>query len=442
MGVYLEIVDNDDRFYRGLTREPFIINDYELLTEADRDKLNSILYKTYSGDVLSNAPSCECKNPALIGTSNIGAICPECGGEVKAPVDETLEPTVWFRAPEGIDSLMNIGVYTMLDIHFRRKDFSFIQWLTNPRYQYEQEPIRLMPSFRDALESAGIERGWNSFTRNFDTIFKILVEVVGMDDKTKHEKMFELVQFVQENRHKIFCRHIPLPNKALFVVEESNMGPFVDWTMINAIDAIRTVTGIDTIGNNFSVRTKEGRTAKAIALFSDFIQEQYEKLFHPKPGLFRKQKFGIRSHFSFRAVISSITGVHDYLDMQIPWSIGCVVFRPMIINKLLRRVDNNGKPFTIPSARRYLNAYTRRYSTILDEIFQEIIIGTGLRGFPAQLQRNPSLERASMLLQFITKVKTDLTDPTISMSILSCKGYNAFMFETISHLLLLVACGV
>jgi hypothetical protein len=425
MGVYLAVVDHDERFYRGLTKEPFIVNSFVQNTEADREKLNVLLYKTYSGDVLTNAPTCECHNPALTGTSNKGAICPECGSMVKSPMDETLEPMVWLKAPEGIDALMNIGIYTMLDTSFRRKDFSFIQWLTNPRYVSEQEPIRLMPNFRDAIESAGIERGWNSFVRNFDLIFKILVEVVGMDDKAKHEKMYELVTFIQENRDLVFCQHIPLPNKALFVVEESNMGPFADYTILPAIDAIRTVVGIDTAEKNYSIRTKEGRVAKAIALLSDFIQEQYEKFFHPKPGLFRKQKFGVRSPFSFRAVISSITGVHDYLDMQIPWSIGCVIFKPMILNKLLKRRDENGKPFTIPSARRYLNAFTRRYSAILDEVFKEIIAGTGLRGYPALLQRNPSLERASMLLQFITGVKTDLSDPTISTSILSCKGFNS-----------------
>jgi len=429
-GIFLELVDHDDRFVRGLSRAPFIVNDFDIVSARDIDYLNQMLYTTYNGDLLTNVPSCECK--ATSGPSNRGAVCPICETEVKSQIDEYLEPTVWLRAPHGVAKLMNLEVWALLDKVFTRSDFSFLQWLTNPRYDPFKKPLNYLLKVEEVMRESGLERGYNNFVNNFDALFDILVTHVGMKEKNKRDEVQELVTFINENRNIIFCNHLPLPNKTLFVVEESNMGPFVDYTILGALDAIRTVVGIDTPSKGYATHVKEGRIARVLALLAEYQIKQYKELFAPKEGLFRKQRYGFRCHFTFRAVVSSITGPHNYLDCEIPWSVGLIAFRPFLVNKLFKR------GYTPITARRLLDEHSRRYHPLLDELMNEVINSTKYDGFPFTLQRNPSLERASMQLLFIKRVKTDVSDPTISMSILIVRGYNAdFDGDALNGMLLL-----
>lgn len=421
MGIHLELVDHDDRFHRGLSREPLIVNDYDVSSARDLDQLNDLLFTTYSGDLLSNLASCECKK--TVGNSNKGAICPHCETEVKPQVDEYLEPTVWLRGPRLPNGqymrLVNLQVWALLDKIFTRSDFSFLQWLTNPRYDPFKKPLNYLVKVEEVMREQGLQRGYNNFINNFDALFDILVQHVGMKEKNKREEVQELVALIQENRNIIFPQHLPLPNKSMFVVEESNMGPFVDYTILGALDAIRTVVGIDSPSNDFATHVKEGRIARVLALLAEYQTKQYRELLAPKEGVFRKQRFGTRCHFTFRAVVSSITGPHNYLDCEIPWSVGLVVFQPMLLGKLYRLGYN---PLT---AKRFLDEHARRYNPLLDQLLQEIVQSTKYDGYPFTLQRNPSLERGSMQVLFIKRVKTDISDPTISMSILIVRGYNA-----------------
>jgi len=410
MGVSLKLV-NFTELFNTATKTPIIINDFQESSEGDKEVINNLIYTTYSGDLLSNVPVCECGE--LVGEYNVGVMCGNCRTIVKSTIDSDLDPILWIRAPDGVSGLMNPVVWTMLNEHFTCSGFSIIRWLTDTIYK----PQVKTPLIMDAVMDLGIPRGWNTFVENFDDIMSKLFDIKGFRARRGVPEPLELL--LKEQRQCVFSQYLPLPNRSLLVIEETNVGTYVDPIITGAVDAIRTMVGIDSVLSTHNVRMKENRTVKTISQLAIFYDDLVRTTLAKKEGIFRKHIFGTRSHFSFRGVISSLTEPHQYDEIHIPWGIGISVFRIHLVNKLLRRGFNPNSAIAL------LNEHAQKYSSLLDELFQTLIAESPNKGISCILQRNPSLERASAQAVFITKVKTDPLIPTISLSILIVKGFNA-----------------
>lgn len=410
MGVRLSLINFNELFYQHSTREPKIINDIAESSEQDRKEFNRLIYTTYSGDLLSNLPSCECGE--IVGGYNVGVVCGTCHTEVRSHVERDLEPIVWIRAPQGVKALINPIVWMMLKKKFTRSGYEIIRWICDTNYA---PPVR-KPQVVYRLEEMKIPRGLNNFVENFD---QILATLCDLKEYRKSPEIAELMLAINNQRDCVFSDYLPLPNRALLVIEESNVGTYVDPIITGAVDAIRMMAGIDSSLTSHSVRVKENRTVKTISQLAEFYEGLYKTTLAKKQGIFRKHVFGSRSHFSFRAVISSLTDAHDYEEIHIPWGIGLSVFRIHLMNKLMRRgyTPNEGIAF--------LNHHASIYNQELDQLFQELIAECPYEGIPTIMQRNPSLERGSAQLVYITQVKPVVEIPTVSISILDVKGLNA-----------------
>jgi hypothetical protein len=298
----------------------------------------------------------------------------------------------------------------------------------------------------EQVQELNIPRGYNNFVEHFDEIVDALFDLKGfrstgakmvsggfldrlwtkvgnliarvLNMKPKKE-IDPLHLLIKTQRDCVFSQYLPLPNRALLVIEETNVGTYVDPIVTGAVDAIRTIVGIDSPLSSFSVRTKENRTVKALAQIAEFNDELARTTLAKKEGIFRKHVFGTRSHFSFRGVISSLTDTHEYDEIHIPWGIGVSLLELHLMGKLLRR------GYTPNEARAFLYEHAQKYHPLLDELFQLLISECPYKGLPVVFQRNPSLERGSAQAMFITKVKTDVEIPTVSLSILSVVGFNA-----------------
>ena len=141
------------------------------------------------------------------------------------------------------------------------------------------------------------------------------------------------------------------------------------------------------------------------------------KTFFNKHGLIRQHITSTRSHFTARAVITSISGPHDYDEIHIPWSLSCSLFREHILNRLYAR------GFSYKEAINFIMFHIKIYNPILNEIFNEILSSTPI-GIKCLFNRNPSLHRGSIQTVRITKIKTDIDDNTIGVSFLICKNFN------------------
>ena len=412
IGVYLELV-NFTKLISSSETQPIIVNDLATATEDDKRLLDSLISVRYDNtDLFSNEPSCECG--VTRGGYNLGVSCKNCLTPVRELFDQSLKPLVWMRSPTGVEPLINPMVWTMLTEKFTKSNFNLIEWLCNTDYQ----PNVNRPAEVDEMLELGVVRGYNNFVQNFDTYVDILFSLKHFRPKKGQES--ELRDLLMKQRDCVFSQYLPLPNKSLMIIENTQVGVFVDPIIVGAIDAIRTISSIDAPLSNFTVRQKENRTAKTLSMLADFYYRVYHEILASKNGIFRKHVFGTRNHFSARAVISSNTKAHKYDELEIAWGQGVTLLKMHLTNKMLRR------GYTPNQCTALLQEYTVKYHPLLDELFHELIAESpGGRGLACTFGRNPSLTRASAQKMFITKVKTDPNDPTITLSILSVKGFNA-----------------
>lgn len=412
MGVHLELENYNKLFHESRHKNPIIVNTIAESTEKEKKEFDNLIMTTYSGDLLSNLPSCE--EGCTTGEHTKGDVCSVCGTVVVSHLDQPLEPMVWIKAPNGVRAVMNINVWLMLKKKFTRSGFEIVRWIADTTYHPQ---VKTPPLIKE-LEAMNIPRGWNNFVDNFDQIIDTLFNLKTY--RVRIGTIDPLHRLLRQAKDCIFAEYMPVPNKALLVIEESNVGTYIDTIIIGAVNAIRMMTGIDSGLNAHTVRVKENRTVKCIALMGDYYEGLYKTTISKKPGILRKHVFGARADWSFRAVITSKTDKHNYDEIHIPWGIAISVLKIHLAGKLIR------KGMYPDQIQAFLNEHAQKYHPLLDELFRELIAeAPGGRGIPCTMQRNPSLERGSAQSVFIPEVKIDTTDPSVSISILAVVGLNA-----------------
>jgi hypothetical protein len=114
-----------------------------------------------------------------------------------------------------------------------------------------------------------------------------------------------------------------------------------------------------------------------------------------------------------------LAGIHEYDEIHLPWAMSIAVYMPQLISKLMR------KGFTPNAARGYLIRTMSRFDPELHAIFDELKEESGYKGLPILLGRNPTLNLRSIQALYVTKVKTNIHDNTISLSVHILRSPNA-----------------
>lgn len=422
MGVYLEFVDHERDFNTMASTSATILNDFNDESMEQKERLNKIIY-TVRGDVFSNVPQCECGNPEIRGRYNIGIICSKCGTPVKEQTAEALDTLTWIRAPKGVAPFMKPKFWWMLTNMFivRHTKFSIIHYLADSTYNPETRTDidNWYNKFLFELKENGITgRGWNYFYENFDRIIDLIFnkQIFKKTGKTfdEYKPMYDLIK---KERHLLFTHYLPIPNRSLLLIEEVETGLQRDKEMDLVLDAIRNMAGIDVNEKKYSIRVKENRTVKTVDLLSTYYAE-FEKSNAKKEGIWRKHIGGGRGFFTARGVISSITEPHRYSGIYYPWGMAMAQLKYHIHNKLFKKTFNVNKQL------HYLDKHALEYDKLLDDIFKELIEESPYSGIPVNFIRNPVLMMGSNQQMFIEKVKTNVTDTTISASILIVVPFN------------------
>lgn len=417
MGQYARIISHD-QLLANLPTPPKIINDMglDLDTEEGRNTLASYLSTSFDGDNISPLPSCLFGH--LTGEENVGRMCPICNTRVTNIVDRPVDTSLWIAPPKGVKTLFNPEAWTILSDATRyNKKFCVLDWICDPMYN---EKWRELDRLQNAYANAGHQRGLNYFYDHFDAVIQFLFDQKFV--KGNKQKKMVLAEFIRQNRDKMFSSHLPVPSSLFLVTEKTPMGTYADEKTEEVVNAIYSITS--TLGNSLGMtqRRRESYAVKAIRELAKTYQTIYTKFVGGKYGLVRKQLIGSRLHMTARAVITSLSGVHQYNELHIPWAIGVQLFMYHLTSKLMRA------PYymTPNEAMGFLMDHTLRYNEVLDKLFQELIAESFTPlGVPCMLQRNPSLTRQSAQALQISKVKTDVTDNTFSVSVLILKGFNA-----------------
>ena len=417
MGTYVAI-DTFDSILASSRHTPIILNDLRADTQAERAAIAKHTRTEQRGDYYSNMASCECG--VLVGAKNLGRQCGVCYTDVSRRSDEALEMRVWIRSPVnhpqyGLIRLVNPLIWNMLRKEFTQHGFNYIDWIckTDPMLSKAQKPeVNL-----DVLRSKGVIRGYSNFIINFRQYLDYLYELKIFEDKRHSTGLMELLDKLDPTQ--IFTTHIPVLHRSQLLLEDQPVGRYMDHLLGGVIDVIAMMQGIDT-RTELTFSTRENRAAKMLNILSEYYELSFHNVLAQKPGWMRKNLYGSRSPFGARGVISSNSQPHEYDTIQISWGQGITMLELHLKNKLLKRGWTPNRIHT------HLNRHVHKYCPMLDGLFKELIAETlNSEGFWGIFVRNPSLTRTSTQAMRITAVKTDPTDPTITMSLMAVVGFNA-----------------
>ena len=417
MGITITLANHTELF-QTLRQPPVILNHLSTTGDGDYAGLRKLVLSHYTGDVLSNVASCDCGNNKIMGNHNIGLHCNVCGTEVIARGYDELAPTVWFKRPEGVEALINPTVFGMLLNRFKVGKLNMVEYYVSPSTTLKG--VKSIPSDVQAHIAKDFPRGYNSFVANFHAIVGDLFSLKTFNSKARNRENDDaLLALLEMQPDCIFSDYLPIPNKALLVLENTNSGPIADQLIVGAVDAIFTMTGIDSPDNGLTVRVKQNKTARAITLLSNYYKEFVRNYIAKDIGLCRQYIVATRCNFSFRTVISSGTKPGKYNHIIIPWDIACTLFRLHLVNKLFKR------GYTQNEALAFIDQNCRRYNLFMDQLLTELIEESPEKGIPCIFLRNPTMPRASIQKMLIAGFKRDPDDPTTEFPILSVKGPNA-----------------
>lgn len=414
MGVYAELVDNDAEFAR-LTYEPILVNDFDTSIAEQKEEFERHLYSHYKdSDSIEDSASCDCRLTTTV--EKLGVVCEFCNTPVVGTNDRPIVPSMWIRAPDGVKGLVVPEVWIMLETALSVKEFNFLEFLCNTTYRYDPDHITSKETRRklERLITRSFPRGLNNFIENFDEIIEFLFSA-NIIDTNKND----LYQFIQQNKHLFFPMYLPIPSKICFVVESTTSGVYIDKPIAAAVDAALTIVSIRSTAYALKPAVVQNRVTKALKSLALFHEVYDRTRLARKPGLFRRHVFGSRLHFTGRGVITSISDPHDYDELHSPWGMSTQLLKYHIINKLMKRGRTAAEALT------FVYSNVLRYSEELDGIFKELIAESPEKGIPVTLHRNPTLQRGSTQLFYITRVKPNVNDNTIGMSVIVLKAPNA-----------------
>lgn len=384
--------------------------------------------------MLTNVPSCD--EGCTRNEYRLGSVCPVCHTVVREVAAEKLETITYVRAPAEVDTLINPVVLSMLSERFSIGGFNLIHYITDPQYRIPENQVG---RFTQLIAQYPFERGLNSFYRNFKDIKEFLFSISQFRLKIKGKLATDFLRrLLDENEDSIFTKHLPIPHRSTLVIEDgSSGGVYLDEFTLKAIDAILGLAGIDTLSAKGELSTnkrlRESRAIRSNIAIAEYYKSIAAKRLAKKEGVFRKQVYASRSHFSFRAVITSTTTVHNHRNVRIPWIVATSALQVHLKNKLYRL------GFTPNEAQAFLNKHANTFHPLMDLLFKELIAEapTGL-GIPIALCRPPSLKRGSIQSVFVSEIKRPEEGKTIDISILIVKQLNAdFDGDALQFILLL-----
>lgn len=401
-----------DEYFRRTTGQKLIVNDISYMSAEDLKNLDDKLITQYNNtDVISTIPQCDCG--VVSGRYKLGKLCPNCGTMCKE-AHEKVEPVLWLRALTPNTKFLNPDFWSILkNILFKKVDC--LRWLCDSSYN---PGVNLPTHVYGILELLGNVRKYEVVMNKLPAILEYLIVHPNFRDPDKRENLTLLLDMFHKEKDKLFSDYLPIMNKQLFVMENTSKGKFINFTVADAIDIVMMWVK----ASNEEKQTDKKInivTGQVISKLSDLYMTYFNNYVYKKIGIFRKHVYGTRSHFTFRSVIVSIPGKHRHDEIYIPWSIAVTVFRPHILNILVKRYK---MPYI--DVNNLLFRSVKKYEPIVHEALLTLMREAPTGRINVIAQRNPSLGPGSAMSVWISKIKTEPEDKTINISQLVIKQCN------------------
>ena len=402
MAVVMTFKNMEDLFNE--TSNKIIINDLHIM---DIKNLVDQLFITYENE-LSLVPQCKCGK--LQGNYLKGEYCNACSTYVEDRFNE-LKPFIWVRQLKPDAPFLSPYIWGAMNMIMGKENA--MGWLADTTYNPPS-----VQSFWHTIKAIIGGRGYYNVINNLDKILEFLKGYSKFKSPEKQLIIDTLLKKLKENKNEIFSQYLPLFNNNFFIIEKNNKDSYTS-SILGDIINVATLTLNTVNAPKVTEKRLEITTAKIISLVSELFIKYVKENLSGKKKLIRKHIYGTRAHFTARAVITAISGKHEYDELHVPWSVAVPLFRPHIINLLIQ------KNYTYREASDKVFAASTTFDNEIYELLSSYIKDTPEKGVPCLFHRNPSLLQGSSQRLRITKVKTDMGDNTISLSTLIVKAPNA-----------------
>ena len=409
------------------TIDPIHIDEFDITDPESVEDLKRMLFSTYEGDALNNIPKCACLKDPIISRFNLGVTCARCNTQVSASVDTDIDSRIWIRANERQYKFIVPRWMGLLDNKYSSKGVQFLRWFGDPRYRIAKDNPFILNKLVKLQEKLGIERGWRSMVDNLLPIIEGLNNA-GLRKITNLTEAQALYDHVAEHIDIVFSECLPLPSNIALIKEKTSTGTYGDTSISDVINGARTISELYTLEDYMEPDKYDQSLFSAMMnIANGYTKYNKEELFR-KQSLIRSAMISGRMDMSARAVITSITRPHDYREIEIPWAMGIKLFEKPLVKYLYRT-----KKMGVSEALMHLRYHYYIYDEVIDKGLQTILSkgpaikgsDMDLTGFPCTLHRNPGLKLGSQQTLYITIVKTDPRDWTISLSSLILAAPNA-----------------
>jgi hypothetical protein len=428
VGIGIRIKSADVLYDEIKGQEHVILNDVPSQLREARDGISAQLYTSQRDDNYDIAPQCDCG--ALRSKWRLGNMCVKCSTQVKDVMSGKIVSRVWIRSPHGVDKILSpIALMQLTQVLVYKRQFSYMHWLMDPRYQGARAHQDLNLQW---LIDQGVKRGYNNFINNMEMYLRLVQEHIfkHRDIRERKQKdanrplesvaaaVKEAIDCVLMNKEGVLSNHLGLPNKAMTVVEHTPTGAYTDPVSEPLINAAKTMLGVD-VKDDIIIgqMSPERRTAACLFYLADYYRPYFANVLGRKPGAFRKMMCGTRVHMSMRCVVTALTTPHMYDELHLPWVETIAMLRVHFANKLYRRGYNQQEVLT------HLHMASYTVDPVMSEIMDELLKEAG-GFFYCYWNRNPSLWRGSYQRMRATQVGRDVNDHSIKHPVTNIAGFN------------------
>ena len=412
--LFLNLIDLDRMFARSpdaiiLNRIPMDAPDYV-------QRRNKLIFDRAGS--LNFIAHCDCGD--LEGNINKGLECSECHTICRDDFGDSksLEHNVWLSIPNSIPGVLHPVAYIVLSTWLSRKGgLNYIDDIIDPT-------VELPPELADVVTG----RGQKYFYENFDRLMEYFINhyrYVDKKSKPKRDNAVFIEQFIVNYRKVLFCTKLPVMSSVLNSITSSDgvsdgRRQYADAILSTILDAATDLQQVEETTIRTRPNAVPGILHRIYKSYISYVTDIARDRLSRKESLVRKHVLGTRMHLSFRAVI--IPHTDRYEDLYFPWGITVNLLKLHIIGRLVRNHS-----MSIGDAISRIMIALINYDELIDQIMNDLIAECRpeFPGLPVLFLRNPSLRRGSMSLYYVTKIKKQLSDMTISISPLSIKASNA-----------------
>ena len=451
-GVSMTICDLD-KLYDSQS-EVIVINDLVTGTSEKEQqeaamKFSRLIKTEISGTNFVSTPKCFCGNLHTQYDCDVGTVCKVCHTLCIKAMHQPIRERCWLRAiyptkgfihPTLWVNFINAFSTYMLTKTNPIKGYDLLAWMCDPNYRPGTEPSAANVKVqRYLLDVIGFKRGLNNFIESFDWLmdklldpevfYRIRVTFLnkkgGNAVKDLHAKVEEdrqdWLEFIRQHRSKFFPMHIPMISDQLIITEESNDEKQIDNIYLGMIDCAKSILSAYSHQNKKNKeRVIVSRMVNANRQHALFNLEYRRDILFPKAGIIRSKNNRTRSSYSGRATITAIPHGHDYDTCHAPWRWLVNLLYLDISNKLIHQHG-----FTPVETIRLIDLALVSYEPVIHQVIKDLIEESPGKGIMVLPLRNPTLVRLSVWVMYITDVKIDVNDGSISISNLVIKQANA-----------------